>query len=108
MGRYRVTGSRSVFGFPPGSSFERDLSAAEEARKVRGGHLTVEKFTRPRPGGLKPDTGGRAPASTADKTSGSAPAEHGIVHAYAGTNIWTGDTKTGRTPDKQKEAEHDG
>lgn len=36
MKRYRVTGTRPVFGHPPGSEFERDIPPAQEARLLRG------------------------------------------------------------------------
>jgi hypothetical protein len=38
---YKVTGSNAIRGHEPGEEFEADLSAADKAFYVNGGHLST-------------------------------------------------------------------
>jgi hypothetical protein len=53
---YKVTGSNAVRGHAPGDEFEADLSAADKAFYIDGGHLTT--VTRSKGEKPAPHTGG--------------------------------------------------
>lgn len=51
--RYRVSGANRMFGHKPGSIFSRPITAAQEARLIRGGHIKIVSQAPPAP---TPDT----------------------------------------------------
>ncbi len=41
MGKYKVEGTRPVFGHEPGETFEKDLTEEQEARHIARGTLVL-------------------------------------------------------------------
>jgi len=41
MGKYKVEGTRPVFGHEPGETFEKDLTEEQEARYVARGSISL-------------------------------------------------------------------
>lgn len=73
MAKYRVAGSRRVFGVEPGDTFERDIDPVTEERLLQGGAITRVSTRRRR---LEPEE--TTPAVQAEQTE--APASEEVIN----------------------------